>query len=110
CALPLAVAQVAEPARSRRALTAAAAVALILTHAVATWERNKTWRSEETLWRDVTLKSPGNARGLMNYGLTQMARGDYAAARDYFDRSARLNPDYSFLEINLGIVSGQLRE
>src|SRR5437762_11811344 len=30
------------------------------------------WKSEETLWHDVVLKSPRNGRGLMNYGNTLM--------------------------------------
>ena len=38
------------------------------------------WHTEETLWRDVTQKSPGNGRGFMNYGLALMAKGDYAGA------------------------------
>jgi len=37
-----------------------------------------------------------------------MARADYATARAYFERAARLTPDYPTLEINLGIVEGAL--
>ena len=40
----------------------------------ATFQRNKVWNTEETLWRDVTIKSPRNPRGLMNYGNTLMAK------------------------------------
>jgi tetratricopeptide (TPR) repeat protein len=97
--------------RLRPVLTQAAAVLAILVvsgHAVGTYERNKVWRSEETLWRDVTEKSPANGRGLMNYGLTQMARGKYEDARRLFERAAIYNPNYATLEINLGIVTGRL--
>ena len=38
----------------------------------------------QNLWYDGTIKSPNNGRGLMNYGLTLMARGDYDNAEDYF--------------------------
>ncbi len=70
--------------------------------------RNRVWRTEESLWRDVTLKSPHNGRGLMNYGLTLMAKGDYPDALDYFQRASVRAPNYSSLEINLGIVNGAL--
>src|SRR5262249_5683998 len=53
---------------SRRAATAALGCMLLLL-AAGTRRRNAVWRSEESLWRDVTLKSPGNGRGWMNYGL-----------------------------------------
>ena len=75
------------PARVRVALLAVGG------NAVGTYERNKVWRSEETLWRDVTEKSPANGRGLMNYGLTQMAQGKYAEAKQLFDRAAGLQPE-----------------
>lgn len=77
-------------------------------NAVGTYERNKVFLTEETLWRDVVQKSPANGRGLMNYGLTQMARGRYAEAKELFDRATIYNPNYATLEINLGIVTGRL--
>jgi len=56
------------------------------------------WHNEETLWYDVTLKSPQNGRGLMNYGLTQMEKGDYVRALNYFTRALEFSPDYYVLE------------
>jgi protein O-mannosyl-transferase len=73
-----------------------------------TYRRNQVWRTEESLWYDVTLKSPKNGRGLMNYGLTQMTKGEYSAALSYFERASVYNPAYPFLEVNLGIVNGAL--
>lgn len=92
---------------SRRALAALAAVVLIA-NCAGTIVRNRDWRSEETLWRDVTVKSPMNGRGLMNYGLTLMARGDMHGALAYFNRAEALLPAYSTLQINLGIAQGAL--
>jgi protein O-mannosyl-transferase len=76
----------------------------------ATWQRNEVWRTEESLWLDVTIKSPRNGRGLMNYGLTQMEKGDFRKALDYFERAAVFNPAYSALEINRGIANGGLNQ
>lgn len=87
----------------------AAAVLLILgLNAYGVHERNKIWKSEASLWHDVTLKSPLNGRGLMNYGLTQMAVGNYSGAAISFDRASSLLPYYSTLFINMGILNGAL--
>ena len=81
---------------------------VIFGNAAGTYERNRVWLSEETLWRDVTEKSPANGRGWMNYGLTQMAHGNYVDAKRTFDQAAIYNPNYASLEVNLGIVTGRL--
>ena len=89
--------------------TAAVAVLLLLTaSAYGTHQRNKVWRTEETLWLDDVQKSPHNGRGLMNYGLNQMEKGDYPVALDYFQRALVYTPNYPVLEINLGIVNGAM--
>jgi tetratricopeptide (TPR) repeat protein len=92
----------------RRAAIAAACLALVAASA-ATWHRNEVWRSEESLWLDVTRKSPRNGRGWMNYGLTQMSKGDYARALACFEQAQIYNPAYSLLEINTAIAHGALR-
>ena len=96
--------------QTRRARYAAGAVCAVILAVAArgTWQRNIVWRDEESLWFDVTLKSPRNGRGLMNYGLTQMEKGDYVRALSYFTRGLEYNPDYYVLEINLGIANGAL--
>ncbi|MGH7939361.1 MAG: tetratricopeptide repeat protein, partial [Bryobacteraceae bacterium] len=92
-------------ARRAQQIAAACAAAVILcASGCATWQRNKVWRTEETLWRDVTIKSPRNGRGLMNNGNVLMARGDYGGALDYFHRALVLDPQYPVLFINLGIA------
>ena len=84
---------------------ACAIILLILcANAFATFQRNKVWQTEETLWRDVTNKSPKNSRGLMNYGNTLMAKGDYNGALDYFHRALKLAPQYPVLFVNMAIA------
>ena len=94
-------------AARRRILTAACALVL-LAFGAAAWQRNKVWRTEDSLWYDVTLKSPHNGRGLMNYGLTQLSKGDTVRALDYFRRALAYTPNYYILEVNLGIANGVL--
>jgi tetratricopeptide (TPR) repeat protein len=89
---------------AQRALYASVAIAA-LALAYGTHVRNRAWATEETLWLDVTRKSPANGRGWMNYGLTQMEQGRYAEAKAAFDRAAELSPAYGTLAINRGIVA-----
>ena len=58
-------------------VAATAAVALLLAHIYGTRQRNIVWQTEESLWLDVTNKSPQNGRGLMAYGVIQMAKGRF---------------------------------
>ncbi len=81
---------------------------VLVAYAVGTYQRNRVWRNEESLFYDVTIKSPTNGRGLMNYGLTQMEKGDTQKALDYFVRAAAFTPNYPTLEINTGIADGVL--
>ena len=81
---------------------------VLVAYATGTWARNRVWRNEESLFYDVTIKSPNNGRGLMNYGLTQMEKGETQKALDYFVRAAAFTPNYATLEINTGIAEGVL--
>lgn len=73
-------------------------------YAFGTYLRNEVWHNDETLWKDVTIKSPKNARGLMNYGITKMKKGEYDNAETYFKKALKIRPFYPFLHINLGIL------
>lgn len=73
-------------------------------YAYGTFQRNKVWFSEESLWKDVTIKSPGNARGLMNYGVALLQKGKLDSAELYFVRAKNLAPNYANIFINLGAV------
>jgi protein O-mannosyl-transferase len=97
----------------RLALRPAAMVMAVLTLATFGYgvhRRNQVWLNEETLWRDDVEKSPHNGRGLMIYGLTQMNKGAYPVALDYFTRALAFTPNYATLEINLGIVKGAIAD
>ncbi len=94
--------------RNRRDLAATACVLVLIACANGTRERNRVWLSEETLWHDVTLKSPRNGRGLMNYALYLMGKGDFSTALLYLNRALEYAPNYYTLEINLGITYGGL--
>jgi len=110
-ALRLAIMPAGAPTIAHRRLGRLVAAGLgiaLVAEAAGTHTRNEVWRNEETLWQDVTVKSPHNGRGLMNYGLIFMARGQYGEALSYFERAQSYTPNYAVLEINLGIANGGL--
>jgi tetratricopeptide (TPR) repeat protein len=97
--------------RSWTKIAATCAVALLLcANAYATFQRNKVWKTEETLWHDVVIKSPGSGRGLMNYGIQLMNKGDFAGALDYFHRAQQVTPQYPDLLINLAIAENATKQ
>jgi len=86
------------------AVVIAVAATCLLAYSYGTYQRNRVWKTEASLWKDVTEKSPRNGRGLMNYGLVLMGNGDYQGAATYFNRALELTPNYSYLHINLGVL------
>jgi tetratricopeptide (TPR) repeat protein len=97
-------------ATSRKPVWAAACLAILGAYGAGAHARNKVWLNDETLWYDVTQKSPHNGRGLMNYGLTQMQQGKFPRALEYFERALQYTPNYSYLHVNLGIARGALND
>lgn len=76
---------------------------ILIAYGFGTYKRNEVWQNDESLWKDVTIKSPKNGRGLMNYGLVKMKDADYAIADEYFNKALEYCPYYPTLYVNLGI-------
>lgn len=83
-------------------------ILFISSYSFGTYQRNKVWKDSETLWKDVTEKSPKNGRGQMNYGLALMAKGDYKNAEFYFKNSEKKSPNWYAVKINLAILNGAI--
>lgn len=99
----------AQPSRQgAKRVAAALALIMLACFAFGTRQRNAVWRTEETLWLDVTRKSPENGRGLMTYGVIQMGKGNYAEADQYFARALQYTPRYAYLHVNIGVLKGAL--
>jgi len=78
--------------------------ALLAAYAWGTWQRNIVWHSEESLWKDVTKKSPGNGRGMMNYALALYSSSDFYGAEKYLKLAEKITPEYAPVYTNLGLV------
>jgi tetratricopeptide (TPR) repeat protein len=77
---------------------------LLLAHTFGTRERCEVWGSGEALWKDVTIKSPENGRGWMNYGNALMARNNIDSAIIVFQKALDLAPGYAYAKINMGVA------
>ncbi|MFH1319791.1 MAG: tetratricopeptide repeat protein [Bacteroidota bacterium] len=91
-----------------RSGTPALLIIIISAYAYGANQRNKVWNTGESLWYDVVIKSPEKGRGLMNYSTTQMAKGKYDIALEYYERALKTNPYYSTLHVNLGILKNAM--
>jgi len=94
------------PVLSRGALAAAGIVVVLAI--TGTHKRNEVWKTDDSLWEDVTVKSPNNSRGLMNYGLAAMAQHDYGKAFLYLERAQVMDPTYGPGEAHLATALGAL--
>lgn len=57
-----------------------------------TYERNKVWKDDLTLWSDVVAKSPTKARALTNLGIAFASRERWQEAIDQHTQSLSIDP------------------
>jgi tetratricopeptide (TPR) repeat protein len=76
--------------------------------AFGTIQRNIVWRTEESLWRDVTIKSPRNARGVLNYAVAELNKGEFEAGLVDLKRAKILAPQDGLVDLNLGVAGAKL--
>jgi len=99
----------AAPAQARRARPAVLlALAAFGALGLATYERNKVWKTDETIWRSVTETEPDNARAWNNYGLPFAERGELTKARELFEEAIRRDPGQRGAYINLGNLADRM--
>jgi tetratricopeptide (TPR) repeat protein len=77
---------------------------LISIHAFWTFERNRVWREETTLWEDTVSKSPQKARPYKALGTAYAEQGRLDEAIQAFLTALRLNENYAKVHTNLGVA------
>jgi len=80
---------------------------------VWTFERNRVWADEITLYRDCAEKSPQKARPQNNLGAALARRGRLPEAIDQYQAALKIKPDYADAHYNLGYAlakQGKLKE
>ncbi len=64
-----------------------------------TFERNKVWESDRTLWMDTVNRSPGNQRALVNYAWEMINFEDLTTAAEYANRADKAAPQDAHSEV-----------
>ena len=59
-----------------------------------TWQRNKVWETELSLWTDCLEKAPGSARSWSSLGVAWHKNRDYHKATFHFDQALKIFPQY----------------
>jgi len=72
-----------------------------------TFERNKIWRDDVTLWADCVKKSPNKARPYLNLGEALANRKRYDEALTNLLKAIQIDPNYSEVRLNLGLLYGK---
>jgi protein O-mannosyl-transferase len=85
-------------------------VIIIGSNSILTYERNKVWQDDFTLWNDVVSKSPNKARPYLNRGLVYESRGQLDLAIADYSKAIRFNPDLANAWYNRGVVYRNLGE
>jgi protein O-mannosyl-transferase len=73
-----------------------------------TYQRNKIWKNDSTLWADCVEKSPNKVRVHINLGVAYSERGQYQLAINDFDEAIRLKPDMAEAYNNRGGIYSTL--
>ena len=87
-----------------RGLALAGAGVLLGALGTMTWQRTRTYRSEESLWLDTLAKNPDCWMAHNNLGNIFNSRGQVDQAVDHYRQALRSRPDMAELHYNLGLV------
>lgn len=90
--------------KNRHAAFGLVAMAVGVALGVTTIARNRTYRSEESVWRDAAQKHPDSARAWTNLGAALQQAAKYDAAGACYARAVALNPKHAFAHSNWGSV------
>jgi Flp pilus assembly protein TadD len=96
-----------DPRTRRRALLAAAVLALVPLAAV-TWAQQAHWKDSFSLWRRALAVTEQNAVAHDGYGLELYREGREAEALPHFQEAVRLSPQTTRSHVNLGAALSRL--
>jgi Tfp pilus assembly protein PilF len=90
------------PPATLRAVGACMAACAAIALGIATFQRNKSYRSDLSIWQDAVAKAPGSYLAHNNLGLALVGRGQADAAIPQFLNALKIKPDCTQARGNLG--------
>jgi protein O-mannosyl-transferase len=75
-----------------------------------TYERNKVWKTDLSLWKDNVRKFPDCARPLNNLGKAQCDAGDIEGGLENYNKAILMAPKYSLAYFNRGVSRNFLQD
>jgi tetratricopeptide (TPR) repeat protein len=73
---------------------------IIIILSTLTYQRNKVWKNEISLWTDVVSKSPNKARPNANLGMAYNLEKNWSKAIEYYTKSIKISDIYSIVFYN----------
>ena len=85
---------------------------IIACNGVLTYQRNKVWKDESTLWDDTVRKSPHKARAYNNRGVAfaHKKKDDFTQAISDFSKAIELDPSFAGAYYDRAVSYYQLKE
>jgi len=82
---------------------------IVACYSVMTYQRNKVWKDELTLWDDTVQKSPHKARPYHNRGTAYERQGNLTQAIFDFSKVIEINPNYAQVYKDRAVLYYKLR-
>jgi len=79
-------------------------IALVAVYSILTYQRNKIWKSELTLWDDAVHQSPQSCRAYLNRGAAYQRQGDLDHALADYNMAIGLGPVEAVTLSNRGMI------
>jgi len=80
---------------------------VVVSNSVLTYQRNKVWKDEFTLWSDAVARSPDKARPHYNRGLEYYRQGALSQAISDLTKAIEIDPGYADAYTNRGRIYAQ---
>ena len=77
---------------------------IVLVLAITTFNRNKVWENDLTLFSDVLEKHPDAHIAANNIGVYKLNKGKIKDAKEYFSKAIEINPNFSDAYSNRGSI------
>lgn len=85
-------------------------VIMVIFNSYLTYERNKVWKDDLTLWNDNVAKAPNIARPIVSRGYAYASIGQWDKAIADYTRGIGINPNYAAAYTYRGVAYDNLKQ